>query len=69
MVLLPIIKNNLETEMDIQNYKEWASRKPKGKLKSIKKLLETDKKYGLKQWEKVDFRIQLIEQELNSRTE
>lgn len=66
---MPIIINNLETQQDIDNYREWISKKPTSRLKSLKKMLETDKKYRPDRWKKVDLRIELIEDEITLRNE
>lgn len=42
---MPVITNNLETEQDINNYKDWLSGKNLNAIKRIKRMLEVDKKH------------------------
>lgn len=64
---LPIIINNLETKKDIDDYKTWLANKNLNSIKRIKRMLEIDKKHQPDRWKNIDLRIELIENEIQSR--
>lgn len=64
---MPVIINNLETEQDIINYKDWLSKKNTNSIKRIKRMLETDKIYRPNRWKNVDLKIELMEKEIENR--
>lgn len=64
---MPIIINNLETTQDIENYKQWLSKKNINSIKRIKRMLEVDKRHRPNRWKNIDLKIELMESEIDNR--